>query len=294
MYKGEDMRVAVVGLGGVGGYIAANFVRAGIDVVGFARGAHLEAIQTHGLEIVEDALCWSAKVDAREEGELDGYFEGAFDVVLFCVKSYDLDDAYVKIRSHIDENTILLSLSNGVDNGERLRKMSKSRVLDGCVYVLSHIEAPGVVRKKGKVFAAVFGGESQATQLLADLFEKSQLRYKTPQDIQTALWKKYLFISGFATLTSYYDKPISWVYEHHFDEAKTLLEEIAAYAAQRGVDVLDEVQKALETAKNLPKDASTSMHRDFTLAKRVELDSLSAYVRMPLMQKFYTALKERV
>ncbi|MEA1981939.1 MAG: 2-dehydropantoate 2-reductase, partial [Campylobacterota bacterium] len=160
------MRVAVVGLGGVGGYIAANFVKAGVDVVGFARGRHLDAIRSHGLQVEEDDACWSVKIDTREEDDLDGYFEGSFDVVLFCVKSYDLHDAYEHIRSHIDEKTTLVSFSNGVNNGETLRSLSSSLVLDGCVYILSHVEKPGVIRRKGKNFAAVFGGEIEATQKL--------------------------------------------------------------------------------------------------------------------------------
>ena len=292
--KGEEMRVAVVGLGGVGGYIAANFARAGIDVVGFARGAHLEAIREHGLEIIEDESCWRVKIDTRGEEELDGYFEGAFDVVLFCVKSYDLEDSYEHIRSHIDEKTILISFSNGVNNGDVLRGLTQSRVLDGCVYILSHIESAGAIRKKGKVFSAVFGGESEATTALASLFEKAELRYKMPEDIQSALWKKYLFISAFATLTSYYDKSIAYICEHHYKEAKELLEEISTFAKSKGIDIADEVQKALLAASKLPSDAMTSMHLDFQKGKRVELESLSGYVQTPLMQRLYLELKKRV
>lgn len=288
------MRVAIVGLGGVGGYIASKFVNAGIDVLGFAKGAHLEAIREHGLEIVEDESCWREKVDARELEDLDGYFEGAFDAVFFCVKSYDLEDAYEKIQSHIDAKTILLSFSNGVDNGDKLRELSSSKVLDACVYILSHIEDAGVIRKKGKIFSAVFGGDEEATVSIAALFEKAGLRYKTPQNIKEALWRKYLFISAFATLTSYYDTTISSIYEQHFDEAKVLLEEISTFAKTEGVFIEDEVQKALDIAKNLPRDASTSMHLDFQNNKRVELESLSGYVKMPLMSRLYEELKQRV
>ena len=304
MYQNEvintlGQRVAVVGLGGVGGYIAANFAKSGVDVIGFARGEHLRAIQKDGIKIQEDESCQDIHLDARELEELDGYFEGYFNVVLFCVKSYDLVDSYEHIKSHIDENTILLSFSNGVSNGDVLRDVSSSRVLDGCVYILSHIEKSGIIRKKGKVFAAVFGGEKEATQVLADIFEKAELRFKTPEDIQTAIWKKYIFISAFATLTSYYNKSIGYIYEHHKDEAKTLLEEIASVANVLGVDVSGEVEKSLGTASKIPYDSSTSMHLDFKNRKRVELESLSGYiakeerVKTPLMQKMYEELLSR-
>ena len=293
------MRVAVIGLGGVGGYIAASFAKVGIDVIGFARGKHLKAIQTQGIKIVEDEECWDVDLDARALDDLDGYFEGSFDVVLFCVKSYDLKGSYEHIKSHIDEKTILVSFSNGVSNGETLRGLTNSRVLDGCVYILSHIESAGVIRKKGKVFAAVFGGEENATQTLASLFEKAELRFKTPDDIETAIWKKYIFIASFATLTSYYDKSIGYIYEHKRDEAKELLQEISNVAKAKGIDIEAEVEKALETASKVPYDSFTSMYLDFKNEKRVELESLSGYVanyegvKTSLMQKMYEELLKR-
>ena len=73
------MRVAVVGLGGVGGYIASMLAKSGVCVVGFARGEHLKKIQNDSLKIVEDKETWHVDIDARVLDEADGYF----DVVLF-------------------------------------------------------------------------------------------------------------------------------------------------------------------------------------------------------------------
>ena len=291
------MRVAVVGLGGVGGYLSAKFAKAGIDFVGFARGKYLEAIQQEGITIVEDTQTWQQKLLTCKLEEAEGFF----DVVLFCVKSYDLEEAYRQMQPHLHDTSIVLSFSNGVDNGQRLRDMGALRVLDGCIYILAHQEDAGVIRKKGKVFAAVFGGEdTDATQSVVQLFEDAQLRYKTPQNIQEALWKKYIFISAFATLTSYYDTSIGSIYEEHLQEAKELLQEIAKVAKVYGVNVDAEIEKSLETASKVPYDSSTSMHKDFCANKQVELESLSGFVaktqgvQTPLMKKMYETLKERV
>ncbi|MEN4053832.1 MULTISPECIES: 2-dehydropantoate 2-reductase [Sulfurimonas] len=289
------MRVAVIGLGGVGGYLAASFTKAGIDVIGFGRGEHLGTIQKHGLTVKEDSVEWNVAIDARELREA----EGIFDVVLFCVKSYDLLQSYKGIAPCINDESLLISFANGVDNGDKLRDISHARVLEGAIYILSHIESPGVIRKKGKVFAAVFGGDKEAAEVLASLFEKAELRYKTVDDIKTALWKKYIFIAAFATLTSYYDKPIAYIYKEHYDETKEVLEEIAAVAKSYGINIDDEVQKALDTASKLPADASTSMHFDFQNKKRTELESLSGYiaknkaVKTPLMEKMYQTLSTK-
>ena len=292
------MKVAVIGLGGVGGYIAASLAKASIDIVGFARGEHLRVIESKGLTVVEDTESWTQKIDARELNAADGYF----DVVLFCVKSYDLRDSFKEISPYIDAKTTILSFSNGVGNGDVLRELSDSIVLDGCVYILSHLEKPGVIRKKGKVFAAVFGGDVDATNSLNTLFKKASLRAKTPDDIKTAIWKKYIFISAFATLTSYYDKSVGYVYENHYDEAKALLSEIASVAKAMGINVDSDIEKSLGTASKIPYDSSTSMRLDFQNAKRNELEGLSGYivnegrrsgVETPLMSKMYEELLKR-
>ena len=292
------MRIAVVGLGGVGGYIAANLAKTSHEVVGFARGEHLQHIQENGLEIVEDEDRWRINLDARTLDKADGYF----DVVLFCVKSYDLKDSFDAISSHLTPQTILLSLANGVEHGDELRVMSESKVLDGCVYILSHIQNSGVIRKKGKVFALVIGKLNGEGDILKSVFDEASLRCKVEDDIMTAIWKKYIFISAFATATAYYDKSIGYVYEHHFDNIKSLLKEIAQVAHAKGINIYEEVEKSLNTAKNLPYDSSTSMHLDFQNKKRDELNTLSGYVvneakrealEVPTMQMMYEELLTR-
>lgn len=290
------MRIAVVGLGGVGGYIASNLTKSDNEIVGFARGEHLSFIKKNGIKIVEDDSTWSVNLDVKTLDESDGYF----DIVLFCVKSYDLIESYHAIQNCIDSKSIILSFSNGVSNGDELRKYSQSIVLDACVYILSHVKESGVIEKKGKVFAAVFGGDSEATSILKSIFYEANLRVKTPNDIKTAIWKKYIFISAFATLTSFYNKSIGEIYEYHYEEILSVLTEIASVALTKGIDIFPEIQKSLDIAKSLPYDASTSMHLDYKNKKRVEIETLCGYIvneakrnniQTPLMQKMYEELK---
>lgn len=289
------MRIAVVGLGGVGGYIAASLADTSHDVVGFARGKHLQAIQENGLTIIQDTTKTNTPLLATTLNNANGIF----DVVLFCVKSYNLKDSLLAMRNVIDSNTTLLSFSNGVSNAEILKEYSSGVVLSGCIYILSHIQEAGVIRKKGKVFAAVFGGDEKHTQMLKEVFEEANLRVKTPTNIQEAIWKKYIFISAFATLTSFYNSSIGAIYKYHKEEAKALLEEIASVATQKGIDITQEVEKSLQTASKVPYESSTSMYLDFKNKKQTELDTLSYYIikearkyniEVPIMERLYSKL----
>lgn len=289
------MRIGVVGLGGVGGYIAANLRKSTHAIVGFARGEHLYEIQKNAIKVVEDESSWSVDLDARELGDADGYF----DVLLFCVKSYDLQESYKSISHCINSKSIIVSFSNGVSNSDMLRQISDAKVLDGCIYILSHIESPGIIRKKGKVFLSVFGGLKDESMILKSIFDDSHLKAKVPDDIKTAIWKKFIFISAFATLSSYYERSMDYLYENHFEEVKAVLQEIADVASAKGIDVQDEVEKSLYTASKVPKDSYTSMYLDFKHKKRTELESLCGYVvkegkingvKTPLMSKMYKEL----
>ncbi|MFH1489136.1 MAG: 2-dehydropantoate 2-reductase N-terminal domain-containing protein, partial [Pseudomonadota bacterium] len=116
------MRIAVVGIGGVGGYFGGLLARyyggrEETGVVFIARGEHLRKIQEKGLELITRKVTFSA-VPERATDRPKGC--GIFDLVLFCVKSYDLDEAAHMIRGNVTKETVLISLLNGVDNAERL------------------------------------------------------------------------------------------------------------------------------------------------------------------------------
>ncbi len=301
------MRIAVVGIGGVGGYIGAKFCSLieqnpeKYDITFIARGKHAEAVAQNGITVVEDEATFTARASRVCTAETA---EGTFDLVFLCIKSYDIEEAVSALQKNIRPDTVIIPFANGVNNDETVRNLVDAKVLNGCVYILSHIQEPGIIRKQGKVFAAVFGNLEYYGETLhiGYLFKDAGLRYKTPENIEEAVWKKYLFISAFATLTSYYDMNIKPVYDAHYSVAKTVLDEIASVAAAKGIDIGSEVQKALDTASNLPAGASTSMHLDYQNNHKTELETLTGYVvreaeklgvNVPKITNIYNTLKDR-
>ncbi len=297
------MKIAVAGIGGVGGYIGAKLctLQPKQKITFIARGEHAQAIRENGLQIIEDNASFTAKPTHICEAD---EAEDVYDLLLMCVKSYSIPAMIESLRKNIDKNTVIIPFSNGVDHTETISGMVDARVMNGAVYILAHIQSPGIIRKEGKIFAAVFGGKGlQDETIYVDwLLGEAKLRTKTPPDIESALWKKYLFISAFATLTSYYDESIQSVYDQHTMETVSLLQEIVTLAWKKGIDLSSEVDKALATAASLPKDASTSMHLDFQQHRSTELETLSGYIvreaqkyalSLPVMSMMYKTLKER-
>jgi len=296
------MRIAVVGAGGVGGYLAGKMLKAGLaDVTLFARGPHLEAIRDKGLEVrdVDETFTVSPRTEPPAEGE-------CFDAVFLAVKQYDFAAACERIAPYVGEETVIVPLANGVGHREVIEGyLPKGVVCDGCVYVISHIQAPGIIRKKSPGFYLIFGREeiTVGMEQLATLLQESGLKTKLTPDARYACWKKYLFIALFATLTSYYEMPMERLYREHRDEVEALLKEIRAVANAMGVPIGDEdIAKVRQQAENLPPNSKTSMQLDFEAGKRTELETLSGYIvhageklgiETPLMRRYYDALRER-
>ena len=111
------MKLTVMGAGGVGGYFGGLLGRAGHDVTFIARGAHLQAIRGSGLRV--ESVNNGAFTVAGNAVE-DASRVGAQDLVLFTVKMYHNASAIDAVRPVVGPDTTVLTLQNGIDNGDQL------------------------------------------------------------------------------------------------------------------------------------------------------------------------------
>jgi len=115
------MKIAVMGIGGVGGYfggkLAKHYARQNdVEIIFIARGKHLEEIQNSGLTVIADEGIFNS----RPEKAIDNPATcGIFDLILFCVKCYDLEESARLFKNCVDEHTVAITLLNGVNNAER-------------------------------------------------------------------------------------------------------------------------------------------------------------------------------
>src|SRR5918999_4221714 len=114
------MRIAVVGAGAVGGFFGAKLAAASNDVAFVARGPHLAAMRQAGLTV--ESAQGSLRVDDALFTD-DPAQIGKVDLVLFCVKSYDTESAAQSLAPMIGRETVILSLQNGIDNADKLKRL---------------------------------------------------------------------------------------------------------------------------------------------------------------------------
>lgn len=305
------MQIAIIGIGGVGGYYGGKLARryaAGSDprIVFVARGENLRAIRAHGLhQIAEDgSFIVRPHVATDDPSGL-----GVFDVVLLCVKSYDLESGARALKGNVDERTVVISLLNGVDNAERLKAvLPEARICNGCVYIGARRAAPGVVRQAGGSCKLFFGPERETAgdfEAIETLLRSADIEAEYREDIDAVVWEKYLFVSPFASATAYFDKTFGELMDG--DESKAVLiglyEELERVARAKGIRLPPNIRAlSLGKAASFPHDAKSSMHMDFEKGGRTELETMTGAVvgmarrhdiPVPLHEQVYRALSMR-
>src|SRR5690606_16422913 len=97
----------------IGGYVGAKLALAGVDVTLFARGAHLKAMQEHGVRVIsQEAGAESFTSRPRVIGDLRD--AGEQDVIVLGVKAHGLTGLAPAIAPLIGPNTTVLSTQNGI------------------------------------------------------------------------------------------------------------------------------------------------------------------------------------
>mgnify|MGYP001612182622 CR=1 FL=1 len=298
------MKILVMGSGGVGGYFGAKLARAGEAVTFVVRGAHLNAIRTHGLRIksrMEEELVVTAPAteDPSEAGPVD--------LILFCVKSFDTEAAARALGGAVGPETAILSLQNGVDNEEKIGAIGgPDHVLGGVAYVFATLESPGVIFHSlgGRiVFGELDGSETLRAWRIRDTLARAGIPVELSPQIQRVLWEKYLFIVAQSGMTALTRCPIGVI--RSVPETRRMyrliVEELAALAKAAGVPLLPSAADAVMMATdNLAPTAYSSLHYDLTHGKRLELEALQGHaVRLgerlgiptPVCSAVYAALK---
>jgi 2-dehydropantoate 2-reductase len=305
------MKIAVVGLGGVGGYFGGKLAMKyagmpGHSVVFIARGEHLAAIQKGGL-LLKTVEGESLVVSDLATGNPAAV--GPCDLVLVCVKEYALEEAAAGIAPLLHAETAVLPLLNGVDISERLRAiLPRGVVLSGCVYISTFIEAPGVVHQVGGTCQLFFGpddGKAEAFRPLEALLKDAGIKAELTDRIGVQLWTKYLFVSPMAGVTSLMAKSFGAVMAD--EKGKTvvrgLMEEIGRLAQAKGIGLpADSVEMALVKVARFPYETKSSMQLDYAKGGRTEVDLFIGYavraghalgIPVPLHEELYAALNNK-
>jgi 2-dehydropantoate 2-reductase len=279
----NGMRIAVVGAGGVGGGFGAALAKAGADVTFIARGAHLAAMKAEGLRIESPRGDTHLKPTQATE---DPNSVGKVDVVLFCVKLWDLESAGERVKPLVGPGTAVIPLQNGIDAADRLIPiLGREAVMGGVAQISASIIKPGMIRQVGTFMRMIFGEldgkrSKRAEDFLA-VCQKAGFDVTLSDQIQTELWMKFIPLAVNASMTAATRLPIGKLREDPDIKAIFLaaITEVIDVGRARGVALpADALGKTLDFLGHAPPAMKASMALDLERGNRMELPWLSGKV----------------
>jgi len=301
-------RIGILGLGGVGGYFGGLLAKAyyksdEVEIIFIARGETQKAIAENGLKIITDdtETVVHPKLVSNNPNEI-----GVLDYLICVTKTYDIEESLLSLQHCISTETVILPLYNGVDAPERILQLyPENEVLQGCVYIVSMIFAPGTIRKIGFYEKLFFGSKTASlSQLnaLQSIFQKAKIESYIAENIEETVWEKFIFISALASATSYLNQNIGQILSNPDSKAVyiELLNEIESVAKAKGLKLPEDiVNQTIVKLEKSPKEATSSMHRDYLAGNKIEASSLTKFVveegikygvKTPLYEKISSSL----
>ena len=277
------MRIAVVGTGGVGGGFGAALAKAGADVTFIARGAHLAAMQSQGLRVRSDRGDIHLVPTQATEHPAD---IGEVDIVLFCVKLWDVENAGQHIKPLIGPDTAVVPLQNGVDAAERLIPiLGANAVMGGVAQISASIIGPGLINQVGTFMRMIFGEldgrRSKRGEDFLALCLRAGFEATLSEQILTDLWMKFILLASNASMMAATRQPIGKLRDD--PDLRPIFvaayQEVVDVGRARGVALpADAVDRILDLTGHMPPAMKASMALDLDRGNRLELPWLGGKV----------------
>lgn len=276
------MRVVVVGAGAVGGTLGGFLAEAGHDVTFVDRGAHLEALQTGGLDLETPEGRRSITAPAAADASaLD-----PADLVILAVRSYDVAAAVPSLAPLVGQDTAILPLAGGVTAADAaVDRYGPEGVLGGVVYLNAAIVEPGHVRQdagpRRLILGELAGGRSSRVEELEAVFEAAGIDAVVAPDVRAVLWSAYLSACAFGGLSALARADAGDLLTHPSTRGllREAMEEVADVGRARGIAIgQSAVDDALATLERIEPRTRPAMLRDLDAGRPLEVNEMNGQV----------------
>jgi 2-dehydropantoate 2-reductase len=280
------MHIVVFGAGGIGGYFGGRLAEAGERVTFIDRGDHLQAMLTSGLIVESTKGDFTIKPVTATD---DPTQVNDVDVILLCVKAWQIRAAAQDLLPMVGPNTFIIPLGNGINIPTQLAEIiGADHVLGGLSSIFSHIASPGHIQHTGAEPFIGFGEldncPSQRCENLLEVLENSGIESDIPSDINLAMWEKFIFITALDGIGALTRVPVG-LYRKKKEIMQMFqgaLQESCGVAIAQGINLSsDIVERIIISLDPIPPDTIPVMQRDLMSGQPSELEQLNgAVVRM--------------
>ena len=273
-------QILMVGAGSVGGFFGARLAKTNPDVSFLLRPKTLAAVKRNGLTIRSA----DGTFTVRPQAAADARDLPRPDLIVLAVKAYDLDEVLTQIEPVLTDQTVILTLQNGIDTEDRLlARLQRDCVVGGVAYIYSKIAEAGVIDhyKKGAVAIGEFMGyESDRLLKIRDVFASANIPCHLSKDIRRSKWEKMCWNCVFNPITVLIDDHVARALDHPemTGVIRQIVGEVAAISAAMKVPLpLDMPERVVKATQEI-RDIHTSMYDDWKAGRRTEIDYLNGFI----------------
>jgi 2-dehydropantoate 2-reductase len=320
------MKIVIAGAGAIGGYIGARLAQAAVpdvEVILFARGPHLQAMQQRGLRVISRTGAGDFEVRPAVTGDLASI--GTADVVILGVKAHSLTALAPQLPPLFGPETVVVSTQNGIPwwffqgiggerEGWRLARVDPggliadaiepSRIVGSIAYFATEIVEPGVIRHiEGNKLTVgePNGSKSDRLRVITEPLLPAGFRCPISTHFRQEVWVKLLGNVAFNPISALTggtleqlarDPDVSRV-------IRTIMTETTAVAARLGIELPISIDQRMAGAEKVGAH-KTSMLQDFEVGRPMELDAIVGAVveladrldvPMPVTKTIYACAK---
>ncbi len=289
------MRIVIAGAGAIGGYLGARLAKAGADVVLFARGPHLRAMQERGVRVISPD--GDFEVRPAVAGDLSAI--GQADVVVLGVKAHGLVALAPQLRPLFGADTVVVSTQNGIPwwyfqgvGGERegwrlehvdpggviAAAIEPRRVVGSLAYFATDIVEPGVIRHtEGNRISLgePDGTRSDRCRKIAEALIAAGFRSPVTTRFRTEIWVKLLGNIAFNPISALTGGTLEELVRHPETSAviREIMAETEAVAARLEITLPVSIDQRMAGAEKVGAH-KTSMLQDLEAGRPMELDAI--------------------
>ncbi len=300
----EIKRVSIVGMGALGilfgGFLTEKLGKENVEFI--VNKDRIKKFQESGITS-NGKPCDFNLVDEEEVGK-------PADLLIFAVKAVDLDSAIKSVKNKVWDNTIIMSLLNGITSEEIIGEVYGKEKL---VYAVAQgMDATKIGNKftysnLGQLCIGVMDNNEQMMQKLnsvIELFDKTKLPYTLEEDIRHRLWSKFMLNVGVNQVVMIYEGNYGTV--HQPGEAREMMKaamrEVIPLANAENVNVTEkDLEDYVSLIDTLDPNGMPSMRQDGLAHKKTEVELFSGTVlklgkkhniSTPINQRIYDRVKE--
>jgi 2-dehydropantoate 2-reductase len=291
------MKIAVVGVGAIGGYVGHSLAQAGEDVTFIARGKNLEALQSRGIKLLR--ADGSEHIVARVKATADYAVAGPQDLVILAMKAHQLESVAADVPKLFGPDTVVVPMQNGIPYwyfhghsgefaGVRLTSVDPSgligssipaqRVIGCVVYPATELVAPGVIKHvEGNRFPVgePDGSASERVARVAACFVRGGFQSPVLGDIRSEIWLKLWGNMTFNPISALSRATLAGICQYPPSRAlaAAMMTEAQSIATKLGVTFRVPLEKRIAGAERVGHH-KTSMLQDVEAARTLEIDAL--------------------